>query len=108
MKPQPHHTPATVSEICLRAAEVIRERGWCQMDYKNDQGNVCTLGALSVAVGKDPVCTVDYLQIADSIGAMKVHLQLGFGEAIAHWNDKPGRTVEQVINALEETAFAQS
>lgn len=33
-------------EVLLDAAEIIRERGWCQHKSENRQGQVCILGAI--------------------------------------------------------------
>ena len=37
-----------LSEIYFGAIDVIRERGWCQGEFKSNDGGVCMIGAMHV------------------------------------------------------------
>lgn len=103
MKPQPHHTPTTVAEICLRAAEVIRERGWHQKDYANEKGNVCLFAAINIASGSTAWGPTSIG--AAAVRRVKRHLKLRVCDSVAKWNDAPDRTLAEVIDALESAAL---
>lgn len=40
-----------IGEQIRCAADILRERGWCQGKFKDHRGRVCTLGALALAQG---------------------------------------------------------
>jgi len=104
MKPQPTQ-PTTISTLCLRAADVIRERGWCQETCMDEKGSVCLLGALLTADGIDllaaEVVSCSYLERVTE-RAIERHIN---HDSVPGWNDKEGRTVEEVIAVLEATAW---
>lgn len=91
-KPQEQHLTKQ-QQILLDAAQYIRVHGWCQGYLKDGTGGVCVLGAITT-VHKDP-----YL-----MGASIEKLEAYIHSWPAKWNDVPGRTKEQVIQALEEAA----
>lgn len=105
MKPHPTK-PTTVSTLCLRAAEVLRERGWCQDGICDQAGKaVCMMGALLVADGHDigadnpigkPISDL-YVRTTGTIERRVYNIPL--------WNDKKERTAQQVITLLEEVAW---
>jgi hypothetical protein len=96
--PKPADKPVELDEtgkVLMRAAEIVRERGWCQLDYEDDQGRVCAAGALYAASGDEwPYVAMGRRRLAASLG-----------RAVETWNDVPGRTKEEVIEALERAAY---
>ena len=84
----------TTCELRKKAAAVIQERGWCQDDYE-DNGAVCTIGALNVAAGRTPD-DEDLEQLSSVAESMGLFVLGG----IAAWNDAPDRTQAEVIARL--------
>lgn len=96
MKPQPTN-PTTISTACLRAIEVLRERGWCQGTLEDPKGHVCAMGAVNIA------CDYDIDLVYPTLRATEK--TLGGTDHVADWNDLEGNTVENVIQLLEDTAW---
>ena len=100
----------TNREICLKAAQRLREVGWQQGVFGPEDGPNCMLGACRWATGYHAdKARLHELQIeaADACASAYAHTHVycgGFAAdedvAIA-WNDEPGRTVEEVIATLE-------
>jgi hypothetical protein len=92
--------------IYAKAADVLVEKGWCQGEKKNDEGNLCAIGALMEVED-------DYLESKYAMDAAAERLAAG-GEAsamrtgllhpLARWNDRPERTAEDVILLFKELA----
>ena len=74
----------------IAAADYIRDHGWCQHMLWDYGGRVCIYGAL-IKVSEYPERNLGL------IGGGKVIL----------WNNAPGRTKEEVINLLEDTAWKE-
>lgn len=90
------------SEILEGAIEVLDEHGWQQGDYGDEENGFCVLGAMARSyVGANYVPMygepLRYL-----VGALDVVQPW----QVADWNDKPGRTKEEVIEALTLAAKA--
>lgn len=108
--------------IFAEAADVIRERGWHQGNFveKPDEamplvplrdqpqvGGVCLLGALGCAKG-NPWITVNH-NLADDVDTLiglidAQYPEMGPWYSVADWNDKPGRTQDEVIAILEKAS----
>lgn len=73
------------------AALLLEKEGWCQHDPINRKGERCWLGALSHVVG-DAVL-MQNLFLPQLRRFMKV-------QSLSDWNDKEGRTVQEVTEAL--------
>ena len=97
----------TVSDVLLRAADLIEERGWCQWIQEERDGSLCIAGAIAVASGG----------IASSRATMGSNGPLywpavqRFCEFVgepnpgpARWNNAPERIKSQVLTALREAA----
>jgi hypothetical protein len=82
---------AQVAADLRAAADVLRRDGWMQGDVINQAGHSCALGALAV-VSEDREHAA-YRAFRDYLGG-----------PIGSWNDKPGRTADEVIAALEAAA----
>lgn len=86
---------AEPDSVLLRAAEIVRER-WKSGVYGEPGGGRCALGALSEALGNKPaVETKQSLALYHSLGVT----------SIMGWNDTPGRTQTEVVEALERAAW---
>ena len=78
-------------EIREKAAQLIEKRGWCQHRYFGDNGELCIVGALDSVGAPENVCT----QIMNELNC-----------GISSWNDRAGRTVDEVLAALRGTLRA--
>lgn len=88
----------------LEAAEELRNRDWCQHTlgfYTSNSGPVCAVGAL-FAVHYRKTGDVSSDQPWEDAKLVSDFLSV----ALPNWNDTPGRTKEEVINAFEQCAKA--
>jgi hypothetical protein len=82
----------TPSEILLKAADLLAERGWTQGVLEDYEGRMCAAGAV-------------YNVTCNSSAALELlQAHIGFSDNIAAWNDAPGRTAEDVILAMKRAA----
>lgn len=86
----------------LKAAQALREHGWSQKMYQERDGRMCAVGAIMFVDGHVPYSTEQA-----SAGAMAAYtrLQRVIGHTVQSWNDKPERTADEVIRALETAAW---
>lgn len=76
--------------ILRRAAVLIRQRGWAQNSFHAADGSLCILAAIAEAaagMGRD------YRDAAQVVAER-------IGESLPYWNDRPGRTAEDVLAVL--------
>jgi hypothetical protein len=79
------------SDVLRKAGDVLRERGWYQGYYKAPDGSVCVLGAMSETML--PATLWDRaIDVADTVAGT---------DNLARWNDATGRTVEEVLIAMD-------
>lgn len=94
------------ADILEKAAEVLDARGWCQGHYQDDQGQLCAVGAIRVATWGtarwDHSNAVEYLASRMAQEAMSAHL--GVEDIAVGWNDRPGRTKDEVIDTFKHAA----
>lgn len=80
------------TKVLRDAADLLERVGWCQ-GYLEDNGKVCMVGALRAAgmlrLGRGP-----YRELV-----ARVSQQIGHCSWL-QWNDRPGRTKEEVIAKL--------
>ncbi len=100
-----------VAEVLRDAVDVIDRQGWCQNELKSDDGRVCLWGAIGEAMGIigdnnfiDPIVVGyprydDYTQICKITNGLVTNYSTS-----AQWNDKPGRTKEEVQKFLLKSA----
>ena len=93
--------PAAVDEVgqvLLRAADILRESGWCRYRTRREDGARCAIGAIGeAAAGSGRKYIYAYDRMADALGIRDI--------GIGFWNDRPERTKEQVIEAFERAAY---
>lgn len=98
-------TEWTVAGVLRAAAAIVESRGHCQWAAEDEVGRVCTSYALILAYtadGSDPV-KFPAPVLLDAQAALR--RLLGVDNLVA-WNDRRGRTKEQVVAALREAADA--
>jgi len=92
----------TNREICLKAAERLREVGWRRGDFGGKDGPHCMLGACMWVTGyDDEEAYVTAAEAVDVAYSAYAHTPPSGPDAAIAWNDTPGRTVEEVIATLE-------
>lgn len=103
-------TPASLDEVgrvLMKAAEIIRERGWCQNRFEDSAGRVCAMGALKVAAGMPADIMGAVLPPAAFKARDRLQNHLN-GRGPHKWNDDADRTADEVIAALESAALARA
>jgi hypothetical protein len=103
-----------MAETLERAAGLLEIHGWTQCVYKNEAGAMCIRGALYQAVGLN-TNTQQVITSSTTVrdwngrsdlaisAAYRLARKVGAGSEIS-WNDEDGRTADEVIDALKETA----
>lgn len=92
------------AEVLRRAADVLRERGWVQGTYVDGGGACCVRGAVNVVLYGAPVsieCCDEEVQAMSALAAVAGIPKHG---SISLWNDRQGRTLDEVLTALERAA----
>lgn len=85
----------------LKAADYIEQHGWCQQVLQDMDGRVCLLGALSF-VASGSLCSV---RLVGQVGRYLKRTGLTKRGTAVVWNDKPGRTKEEVVAVLRGAAM---
>lgn len=83
------------SDIAEAAADRV-ERGWCQGDYEDSDGNCCVVGAVLLCSGEGGDFRAPDVILPS--------LRQVIGGTEISWNDAPGRTQSEVSAALREAA----
>ena len=100
----------TTPQVLRAAAAQIRKRGWNQGWFFNEAGAICLSAAFNVALGAADPAVFPYpgtRQHELRRGGMDA-LRLVIGDANpVIWNDRDGRTVDEVLAALEAAAVAE-
>lgn len=86
-------------QILLDAANILESDGWCQRRVHSVDGRHCAVGAMFRAVKHDQLGW-DH---RNAIFHLRVSLSV---DNIAKWNDRRGRTKEEVIAAFRNAALA--
>lgn len=105
------------SELLRKAADEIRRRGWWQGFYREldpvsgqtvgteADCKVCAWGALNVVIGGPPNA-VEEDHDYHSVRVALRYIKRVTGVSTPTFNDTPGRTVEEVLEAFEKAAVA--
>jgi len=88
----------TNREICLKAAQRLREVGWPQGGFGPEQGPGCMLDACRWAAGHYAALTAARAALDAATAAVSAAVSHYY---TTNWNDPPGRGVEEVIAMLE-------
>lgn len=96
----------TVESVRQKAAQLLRERGWCQFACQ-DGGRLCIVAAIRVAAGL-PAVPPAFTETHDGIAGRVVaalRRQLRLRERpLEKWNNDDCTSTEQAIAALEGKA----
>lgn len=105
----------TAADVLDQAAKELTERGWCQGDLENSEGNVCALGALTRAAQSlmgDKYYNLQnqaiermaefvlYQTLSDELKqahAQNPYLSTSLLTPVALWNDKVAKSQEDVL-----------
>ena len=103
------NNPKTSSEILNDAAKLIEKHGWRQKNFGNEVCGFCAFGALAKAAGFDDADVAHSLRYDDGAFA-DAYLALlqntaNICNGVFRWNDVSGRTKEEVIAKLKQTAL---
>lgn len=86
-------------EILVKALEVLEQDGWCQRTSHNVLGQRCSLGAIER--GARSLGIKEYVRIRRA--ADRLYRAIGENRGgVASWNDKEGRTYEDVVLAFKK------
>lgn len=85
----------TVLRALVEAAELLDSVGWIQHDGGNSKIGFCALGALNLTALGWNMFNNCKLSLARAMGTASYK--------IVEWNDKPGRTKEEVLAAFRKT-----
>jgi hypothetical protein len=104
----PRHDLPEWKRILLRAHEIIEERGWCQAKLVSSEGHVCLEAAISLAACGTPYHEADWEMseaAAQAFAEMKRRVFFNRGEdhRLWSWNDRPGRTKDEVLKLIRDT-----
>lgn len=104
----PVETPAldltlTPQDVCALAADLLEEHGWCQGMARSANGKHCISGGLF---------EVTHSSLSDlSRGCCRMYeealqlVQMTISRInIPEWNDRPGRTKEEAVDALRRAS----
>jgi hypothetical protein len=89
-----------VQRVLLRAAEIIEERGWCRAAYI-ENGRLCAVGAIATAAEGNAFSLAPRVERA----IRSFNDFIGGSVRIEAWNDAPGRTQSEIVNALRSAAL---
>lgn len=87
----------TDTEIRQKAASLVEEKGWLQGVLWGPKGEVCALGALLIAA--EVPSLIEAPPFFEDLVA-NLEEEIDTGESLDVWNDKDGRTQQQVVAAL--------
>jgi aryl carrier-like protein len=107
-------TPTDIADVLDRAADHIETVGWWQgalYDHEQaistplDQCAVCAMGALNVALHGTPHFARELQANEPTAHDVAELIEQGLdGVELADWNDRPGRTQDDVTALLRRTA----
>jgi len=81
------------------AADIMEQRGHCQGRFEDEGGRICTANAVALACG----CHPHMVFYSPEGQALTKFLRCG---DICAWNNEPGRTKQEVVDALRGAARA--
>lgn len=95
-------------DVLLKAASIVEE-GWCQHFYWKGadivNSNVhCAVGALGAASVQLGLTTLDDPWTGEAMFRAENALANHIGSSVVYWNDSPGRTADEVAEAMRKAA----
>lgn len=95
-------------DVLSEAAELIRERGFCQRRLHDPNGCLCVLGAILTVLGISTDDDWDEEKENLSVVRGLSAIMGGNWASLSNWNDKKGRTKEEAIKFLQDAAADES
>jgi pyrimidine operon attenuation protein/uracil phosphoribosyltransferase len=98
---------ALMADLLDEAAAILEHDGWCQADLHNDLGQHCAAGAITLAAFR---ADLDHRGVYEQLthdGIRALEVSLGGRVPVVDWNDTPGRTVQEVLDALRAAAKSE-
>lgn len=95
-----HHSQERL--VLLEAAKIVRERWGQGMDAYAHNSNTkpcCIIKAIDVASQRAMPLTISWVKMMNAVSS-----RAGDPNSLASWNDKPGRTAEEVASVLSLAA----
>jgi hypothetical protein len=92
---------SAVADKLREARKLIDRRGWNQNGYEGPDGSLCMMGAVNVAVNRNPYDSRD----AYPVEQMRALLMRAADTNLpypAWWNDAPERTKAEVLAAFDK------
>jgi hypothetical protein len=83
----PEGTPMNTIEGLKQTRAILVRDGWCQKTLKDDEGKRCLIGAIPIG------CFSPALHALENV--TETH-------GVPRWNDKPGRTKDEVLAAIDK------
>ena len=90
-------------DILNKAADLIEEKGHCKERFKDDDGKMCMMGAVTEAFISQPFSWNQEDELASTLWEA-VYDEIGHDNLVSTWNDDPERQPYEVINALRFAA----
>jgi hypothetical protein len=111
----PEPEPGLTAQFVEDAIDWIREHGWCQWSSLDRQGRVCAVGALARFQSSGRASDYGhydyghydrdrYLVWTGHRAELSSLMGIPLTPGLLGWNDTPGRTEEEVIDALTKAA----
>lgn len=100
-------TNEEIADLIDKAHDELLHSGWCQGNFSNNDGTVCAVGALGLAVGVHPACGLLDSKVKTALEAVATTIRPNYGSAsgvVMGWNDLPGRTEDEVFDAFRQTS----
>jgi hypothetical protein len=98
---------AQVAQDLRAAADVLRRDGWTQKCFHDETGAHCMVGAVDVAIDPEWEKAGDWdAEQSERWAKARRVLMAVVGDQLTEFNDKSGRTADEVIAALEAAADA--
>lgn len=110
-----------ISEVLIKARDILQEKGWYQGNWHAPDGRVCLETAIAEAIGEQipsqvnfhPVgrTLINYLELEKMSSAVcpcGCGITMFGGASLASWNDRAERTFTEVIEALEVCALIEA
>lgn len=82
------------------AIAILKEKGWCQGKLEDAAGQCCLVGAVRKASRNLTDCLIETPYLAEEAAWSRLAKVTGT-RALALWNDRAGRTKDDVIYLLE-------
>jgi hypothetical protein len=104
LTPRARVSPDKVADILDNAAVYLLEHGWHQGQARGPGGSRCMSAALRAVCDGSLGRRLEWS--TEAMEAVRRHLGLGHRkpESLPGWNDHPSRTLDEVLDALQETA----